>query len=382
LEVTEILPTQTQNLQSTEQSAARPETISTAGYELQSNSINFNLTSSTITEFSTLSSKNTEERSIVSTTKTGVETTEGGIVTSVATTSTPLILTSISTTITKPTTTSTTTPPTTTEKQLVCEVDQKRCSAFTAAQKMVYFLKIYFMIIVNMISFLCKFGSTGSVVTSEIVVNGIKIIFNVNHLFGFVRVFRRNFYERRHQILFGIEQGNVCRRCFQLHQSGNAINSNRNRCKAKHHQQHHKRLKYKLNFDFENHAWETDVIKDDTWTSGAAYCASFVPTLVWCSSDLNVTLAQLQQPTLWWNKLSTGDVNNGLALTAASAFVGKEISSPMNFICQVAQLDFIFKGLKMSLVLQPNCSRKPECLQCTANVLNFMISYKINIYVQ
>jgi hypothetical protein len=79
----------------------------------------------------------------------------------------------------------------------------------------------------------------------------------------------------------------------------------------------------------------TDFIKGDTWTSGAAYCSFFVPTLVWCSHDLNVTLPQLQQPALWWNKLLTGGGNNGLGLSATSAFLGKELSSPMNFICQV-----------------------------------------------
>jgi hypothetical protein len=92
-----------------------------------------------------------------------------------------------------------------------------------------------------------------------------------------------------------------------------------------------------------NHVFKTDFIKDETWTSGAAYCSSFVPTLVWCSSDLNVTLSQLQLPDLWWNKLLTGDVNNGLGLSATSAFLGKELSSPMNFICQVAQLLFFLE---------------------------------------
>jgi hypothetical protein len=60
-----------------------------------------------------------------------------------------------------------------------------------------------------------------------------------------------------------------------------------------------------------------------------------VPTLTWCSTDLNVTLPQLQLPDLWWNKSLTGDVNNGLGLSAESQFVGKELSTQLNFMCQV-----------------------------------------------
>jgi len=97
--------------------------------------------------------------------------------------------------------------------------------------------------------------------------------------------------------------------------------------------------------------------------------------LVWCSSDLNVTLPQLQLPDLWWNKLLTGEVNNGLGLSATSAFLGKELSSPMNFICQVAQLLFFLEKLNISLWVY--CSRiAPESL----NAYSAKLMYKISAF--
>jgi hypothetical protein len=98
--LTEILATQTQNVEST----ASLDKISTVGYELQSSSSDFNSTSSTIAELSTLSSINTRGNNVASTNTSVEETSLGGeITTTVATTSYPLT-----------TSTTTTTPPTTT----------------------------------------------------------------------------------------------------------------------------------------------------------------------------------------------------------------------------------------------------------------------------
>jgi hypothetical protein len=84
---------------------------------------------------------------------------------------------------------------------------------------------------------------------------------------------------------------------------------------------------------------------------------------------MNVTLAQLQLPALWWNKLLTGDVNNGLALNALSDFVGKELSSPMNFICQVESDTFNCENNKKKIGL---CRlNAPESLNaCRAKLMS------------
>jgi hypothetical protein len=77
------------------------------------------------------------------------------------------------------------------------------------------------------------------------------------------------------------------------------------------------------------------LFKDAIWTSGAAYCSSSTPMLIWCATNTSASLPQLRNTSLWWDSKQTEDVNNGLALNPDSTLVGKAVTSLLHYMCQV-----------------------------------------------
>jgi hypothetical protein len=77
------------------------------------------------------------------------------------------------------------------------------------------------------------------------------------------------------------------------------------------------------------------LFQDATWTSGAAYCSSSTPLLIWCATNISASLPQLKNSSLWWDSKQTEDANNGLALNPDAALIGKAVTSLLQYVCQV-----------------------------------------------
>jgi hypothetical protein len=86
----------------------------------------------------------------------------------------------------------------------------------------------------------------------------------------------------------------------------------------------------------------------------------------------------LQSSEVWWGKTLKGDFNNGLLITANSAFAGKPTTSTMQYICEVYELNNDYKIMNngqltnMNFNLQPYCKWKNSCpTSCSKNVSYF-----------